>query len=83
MRAVLTPDEDKVEVAMIQLKDVARTWWLVEEAKLKKPITWDQLSKNFYEGFFPNNIKRYERAIYQIAVGGPNCRQVCCKVSKT
>jgi len=41
-----------VEVAKIQLKDVTRIWWLAEEARLKKSITWDQFSKGFYERFF-------------------------------
>jgi len=41
-----------VEVAKIQLRDVARTWWLAKEATLEKPITWDQFSKGFYERFF-------------------------------
>ena len=41
-----------MEVAKIQLRDVARTWWLAKEATLEKPITWDQFSKGFYERFF-------------------------------
>jgi len=40
-------------MANILLKDVARTWWLTEEARMEKPITWDQFSKSFYERFFP------------------------------
>ena len=47
-----------MEVAKIQLKDVARTWWLAEEATLEKPITWDQFSKGFYERFFPATAQR-------------------------
>ena len=47
------PDENQVEVVKIQLKDVARTWWLAEEARLERPITWDQFLKGFYEMFFP------------------------------
>jgi len=39
MRAIRILDEDQVKVAEIQLRDVARTWWLVKEAKLEKPIT--------------------------------------------
>jgi len=83
MRAVRMPNEDKVEVAKIPLRDIVRTWWLVEEAKLEKPVTWDQFSKSFYERFFPDGIKRDERIIYQITVGVSNCRKVCYKVSKT
>ena len=51
MKAARIPDENQVEVAKIQLKDVARTWWLVEEVRLEKPITWDQFLKGFYERF--------------------------------
>ena len=51
-------------MAKIQLRDVARTWWLVEEMKQKKAITWDQFSKSFYERFFPDGIKRDERTIF-------------------
>ena len=53
MNAARVPKENQVEVAKIQLKDVARTWWLAEEARLEKPITWDQFSKSFYDRFFP------------------------------
>jgi len=52
LKAARIPDENQVEVAKIQLKDVARSWWLAEEARLEKPITWDQFSKGFYERFF-------------------------------
>ena len=52
MKVARIPDENQVDVAKIQLKDVARTWWLAEEAILEKPITWDQFSKSFYERFF-------------------------------
>ena len=45
--------ENQVKVAKIQLKDVAKTWWIAEEARLEKPISWDQLSKGFYKRFFP------------------------------
>ena len=41
-----------MKVAKIQLKDVARTWWMAEEARLEKPLTWGQFSKSFYERFF-------------------------------
>ena len=52
------PGENQVEVAKIQLKDVARTWWLAEEARLEKPISWDQFSKGFYERFFPATAQK-------------------------
>ena len=41
LKTARIPDENQVEVAKIQLKDVARTWWLAEEARLERPITWD------------------------------------------
>ena len=63
IRTVRIPDEDWVEVSKIHLKDVARIWWLVEEAKLEKLITWDQFSKSFYEEFFSDGIKKDERII--------------------
>ena len=47
-----------MEVAKIQLKDMARTWWLAEEARLEKPITWDQFSSGFYERFFPTTAQK-------------------------
>jgi len=58
LKAARVPDENQVEVAKIQLKDVARTWWLAEEATLEKPITWDQFSKGFYERFFPATAQK-------------------------
>ena len=53
MRVVRIPDENQVEMAKIQLKNVARTWWLAEEARLEKAITWNHFSKDFYMRFFP------------------------------
>ena len=36
--AARVPAEHFVDVAMLQLKDVARVWWKVEEEKLEKPV---------------------------------------------
>ena len=58
LKAAIIPGENQVEVAKIQLKDVARTWWLAEEARLEKPISWDQFSKDFYERFFPATAQK-------------------------
>jgi len=58
LKAARIPDENHVEVAKIQLKDVARTWWLVEEARLEKPIIWDQFLKSFYERFFSETAQK-------------------------
>ena len=55
-----------MEVAKIQLKDVARTWWLAEEARLEKPITWDQFSKGFYERFFPATGQKMEEQFIRL-----------------
>ena len=53
LNAARVPEENQVEVAKIQLKVIARTWWLAEEARLEKPVTWDTFSKSFYSRFFP------------------------------
>ena len=45
LRASQIPKENLVEIAKIQLKNVTKTWWLAEEARPDKPITWDQFSK--------------------------------------
>ena len=58
LKAARIPGENQVEVAKIQLKDVARTWWLAEEARLEKPISWDQFSKGFYKRFFPATAQK-------------------------
>ena len=58
LKAAGVPDENQVEAAKIQLKDLTRTWWLAEEATLEKPITWDQFSKGFYERFFPATAQK-------------------------
>ena len=39
LKAAHILDESQVEFAKIQLKDVARTWWLAEEGRLDEPIT--------------------------------------------
>ena len=69
LKAARIPDENQVEVVKIQLKDVARTWWLAEEARLEKLITWDQFSKGFYERFFPATAqKEMEEQFIRFAV---------------
>ncbi|MBZ2164420.1 retrotransposon gag family protein, partial [Alteromonas stellipolaris] len=52
---------DQVEVIQIQLTDVARTWWLSEEAKYKEPATWKQFTDGFYDKFFPKIAQREMR----------------------
>ena len=58
LKAARIPGENEVKVAKIQLKDGARTWWLAEEARLEKLISWDQFSMSFYERFFPSYAKK-------------------------
>ena len=58
LNAARVPQENQVEVAKIQLKDIARTWWLAEEARLKKPISWDTFSKSFFSRFFPATAQK-------------------------
>jgi len=58
LNAARVPKENQVEVAKIQLKDIARTWWLAEEARLKEPISWDTFSKSFYSRFFPATAQK-------------------------
>ena len=83
LKATRVPDENQVKMTKIQLKDVARTWWLAETVRLEKPITWDQFSKDFYEKILLcNSSERNERMIYQIAVRRLNCKQVHCKIPK-
>jgi len=38
VKAARVPEKNQVEVTKIQLRDVARIWWLAEEARLEKPI---------------------------------------------
>jgi len=65
MKAAQILDENQMEVAKIQLKDVARTWWLAEKVRLEKPITWDQFSKR--EILLQDGTEGDGRTIYQIA----------------
>ena len=58
LKAARVPEWNEVEVAKIQLKDVARTRWLAEEVRPDKPITWDQFSKSFYDRFFPTTSQK-------------------------
>ena len=46
LKTARIPEENQVEVAKIQLRDVARTWWLAEEVALEKPITWDSFQRD-------------------------------------
>ena len=47
-----------MKIAEIQLTDVARAWWLMEEVGLEKPVAWSLFSKKFYRKFFPEIAKK-------------------------
>lgn len=57
LSAARVPDEDQVDMVKIQPTDVARIWWLAEENKLQKPITW-KFTDSFLERFFHLSAKR-------------------------
>ena len=40
LRAAKVPEADQVEAVVIQLEDVARVWWLAEEPRMQRPVTW-------------------------------------------
>lgn len=40
LEAANIPEVDQVKVIKVQLTDIARTWWLSEEAKHSGPISW-------------------------------------------
>jgi len=61
-------------VAIIQLRDVARTWWLAEEERLEKTISWDQFSRSFYERFFPTTVQKEMKEKFIRVQLGPNSR---------
>lgn len=58
LRAARIPPENRVDIVKIQLKDVARAWWLAEEPRLEKPVTWKAFSESFYAQFFPATAQR-------------------------
>jgi hypothetical protein len=58
LSAARVPDAEKVDVVRIQLTDVALSWWLTEEARLDKPISWKTFTDGFYARFFPETAKR-------------------------
>ena len=58
LKTTKIPDADQVEVINIRLTDVARTWWLAEEASLTPPVNWEMFSNGFFERFFPLTARR-------------------------
>ena len=58
LTAARIPEANKMEVIKLQLKDVAKSWWLAEAATLQGDITWDQFSKGFLDRFFPQTANK-------------------------
>ena len=58
LEAANIPASDHVKVVKIQLKGIARSWWLAEEGKQQGQLTWKQFSDGFYERFFPQTAKQ-------------------------
>ena len=80
LKAARIPDQNQVKVVKIQLKDVARTWWLAEEARLEK--LWDQFSRSFYERFF-SKMAQKEMEDQFIRLQQRDQTVVCCRVPET
>jgi hypothetical protein len=57
LQAARVPEADQVDVVKIQFTDIARIWWLAEEARMQRPISWKQLD-SFLERFFPKTAKK-------------------------
>ena len=47
-----------MKIVKVQMVDIARTWWAVEETKLTEPVSWKQFTDSFYERFFPACAKK-------------------------
>ena len=58
LKATHVPEENQVEVAKIQLKNVARTWWLAEEVRLDKPSLGTSSLRAFMIGSSLPHLKR-------------------------
>ena len=58
LRAAKVPEVDQVEAVVIQLEDIARVWWLAEEPRMQRPVTWRPFSDGFLARFFPKTAKR-------------------------
>ena len=52
------PEAEQVKIIKVQLVDIARTWWAIEETKLTEPASWKQFTDSFYERFFPACAKK-------------------------
>jgi len=81
-KAAQVLEENQVRSGQDSVEECSKNMVVGRGSKTGKPVTWDQFLKSFYERFSSDGIKRDERIIYHIAVGGLNYRQVCCKVPK-
>ena len=70
LNAARVPKDDQVEVIKIQLMDVARTWWIAEEERLEKPVSWEKFTENFYEQFFSKDCQEGNGAAIHQSVTG-------------
>jgi len=55
--AARVSEADRVDVVKIQLSGLARTWWLAEESRLPRPVSWKTFSEVFLAKFFPDTGK--------------------------
>jgi len=63
---------------------VAKTWWLAEEVRLEKPITWDQFLKSFYERvFFETTQKEMEEQFIRLQQRDQTVDEHAARVSVT
>jgi hypothetical protein len=58
LQGVNIPEANQVKVVKVQLTNITRTWWSIEETKLQEPISWKQFTDSFYERFFPACAKK-------------------------
>ena len=71
LNAAHVPAEDQVEVVKVQLADLARTWWLAEEERLR-------FYESFYERFIPKTARReMEQQFINLRLGS---QTVHCRV---
>ena len=57
LKAARVPDENQVEVTKIQLKDVARTWWLAE-SDIRETHHLGPVLKGFLREILPCNSSK-------------------------
>src|SRR3954470_9445529 len=57
LTAARIPEEEKVHVVRVQMVGLARSWWLMEEEYLPKPVMWATFTKAFLSKHFPDTAK--------------------------